>query len=126
MFSLFFCVQNHLDLHAVLWLEAYLTKWPKTFIVVSHAREFLNTVTLSCSIILFDWSIILQYLVNSFAISHACFVLQVVTDILYLQNQKLTTYKGDYDTFERTRAELLKNKQKAFESNERSREHMQV
>ncbi|KAD4384784.1 hypothetical protein R6Q59_011065 [Mikania micrantha] len=83
---------NHLDLHAVLWLEAYLTKWPKTFIVVSHAREFLNTV---------------------------------VTDILYLQNQKLTTYKGDYDTFERTRAEHLKNQQKAFESNERSREHMQ-
>nr|XP_043629983.1 ABC transporter F family member 3 [Erigeron canadensis] len=83
---------NHLDLHAVLWLEAYLTKWPKTFIVVSHAREFLNTV---------------------------------VTDILYLQNQKLTAYKGDYDTFERTRAELLKNQQKAFESNERSREHMQ-
>jgi ATP-binding cassette subfamily F protein 3 len=35
---------NHLDLHAVLWLETYLTKWPKTFIVVSHAREFLNTV----------------------------------------------------------------------------------
>ncbi|KAJ0907059.1 putative ABC transporter, AAA+ ATPase domain, P-loop containing nucleoside triphosphate hydrolase [Helianthus annuus] len=84
---------NHLDLHAVLWLEAYLTKWPKTFIVVSHAREFLNTV---------------------------------VTDILYLQNQKLTAYKGDYDTFERTRAEHLKNQQKAFESNERSREHMQA
>jgi hypothetical protein len=39
----FFC-QNHLDLHAVLWLETYLVKWPKTFIVVSHAREFLNTV----------------------------------------------------------------------------------
>lgn len=36
--------QNHLDLHAVLWLETYLVKWPKTFIVVSHAREFLNTV----------------------------------------------------------------------------------
>jgi len=36
---------NHLDLHAVLWLESYLTKWPKTLIVVSHAREFLNTVS---------------------------------------------------------------------------------
>lgn len=83
---------NHLDLHAVLWLESYLVKWPKTFIVVSHAREFLNTV---------------------------------VTDILYLQGQKLTAFKGDYDTFERTRAEQLKNQQKAFEANERSREHMQ-
>lgn len=38
-------LQNHLDLHAVLWLESYLVKWPKTVIVVSHAREFLNTVS---------------------------------------------------------------------------------
>ncbi|KAL9238836.1 hypothetical protein vseg_013209 [Gypsophila vaccaria] len=35
---------NHLDLHVVLWLESNLVKWPKTFIVVSHAREFLNLV----------------------------------------------------------------------------------
>ncbi|PSS11221.1 ABC transporter F family member 3 like [Actinidia chinensis var. chinensis] len=83
---------NHLDLHAVLWLESYLVKWPKTFIVVSHAREFLNTV---------------------------------VTDILHLHGQKLNAYKGDYDTFERTRDELHKNQQKAFEANERVRTHMQ-
>ncbi|XP_057967633.1 ABC transporter F family member 3 [Malania oleifera] len=83
---------NHLDLHAVLWLESYLVKWPKTFIVVSHAREFLNTV---------------------------------VTDIIYLRGQKLTTYKGNYDTFERTQEEQLKNQQKAFEANERTRTHMQ-
>lgn len=37
-------LQNHLDLHAVLWLESYMVKWPKSLIVVSHAREFLNTV----------------------------------------------------------------------------------
>ncbi|KAL6175262.1 hypothetical protein ACLB2K_051904 [Fragaria x ananassa] len=84
---------NHLDLHAVLWLEAYLVKWPKTCIIVSHAREFLNSV---------------------------------VTDILHLHGQKLTAYKGDYDTYERTRIEQLKNQQKAFESNERSRNHMQA
>ncbi|KAL5988531.1 ATP-binding cassette sub- F member 3 [Asimina triloba] len=84
---------NHLDLHAVLWLESYLVKWPKTFIVVSHAREFLNTV---------------------------------VTDILHLHGQKLVAYKGDYDTFERTREEQLKNQEKAFEQNERTRAHMQA
>ncbi|KAK7327220.1 hypothetical protein VNO80_31585 [Phaseolus coccineus] len=84
---------NHLDLHAVLWLESYLVKWPKTFIVVSHAREFLNTV---------------------------------VTDIVHLQNQKLTTYKGNYDIFERTREEQIKNQQKALEANERARSHMQT
>ncbi|KAL1319574.1 hypothetical protein HN51_071828 [Arachis hypogaea] len=83
---------NHLDLHAVLWLESYLVKWPKTFIVVSHAREFLNTV---------------------------------VTDIIHLQAQKLTTYRGNYDTFEKTREEQIKNQQKALEANERSRSHMQ-
>ncbi|ONI07530.1 hypothetical protein PRUPE_5G126100 [Prunus persica] len=84
---------NHLDLHAVLWLETYLVKWPKTCIVVSHAREFLNTV---------------------------------VTDILHLHGQKLNAYKGNYDIYERTRIELVKNQQKAFESNERSRAHMQT
>ncbi|KAK1308001.1 ABC transporter F family member 3 [Acorus calamus] len=84
---------NHLDLHAVLWLESYLVKWPKTFIVVSHAREFLNTV---------------------------------VTDIIHLHGQKLITYKGDYDTFERTREEQLKNQQKAFESSEKAKAHMQA
>uniref|UniRef100_A0A803L585 ABC transporter domain-containing protein n=1 Tax=Chenopodium quinoa TaxID=63459 RepID=A0A803L585_CHEQI len=84
---------NHLDLHAVLWLESYLLKWPKTFIVVSHAREFLNSV---------------------------------VTDIIYLHGQKLTTFKGDYDTFERTREEQLKVQQRAVEANEKSRSHMQA
>ncbi|KAL4342262.1 hypothetical protein GQ457_08G031420 [Hibiscus cannabinus] len=84
---------NHLDLHAVLWLESYLVKWPKTFIVVSHAREFLNTV---------------------------------VTDIIHLQGQKLTAYKGDYDVFEKTRQEQIKNQQKAVEANEKARSHMQA
>lgn len=35
---------NHLDLHAVIWLENYLLSWPKTVLVVSHSRDFLNTV----------------------------------------------------------------------------------
>ena len=35
---------NHLDLRAVLWLEEYLQRWKKTLVVVSHDREFLNTV----------------------------------------------------------------------------------
>ena len=35
---------NHLDLHAVLWLEECLQKWPKTLLIVSHARHFLNSV----------------------------------------------------------------------------------
>ncbi|GJM87492.1 hypothetical protein PR202_ga03452 [Eleusine coracana subsp. coracana] len=49
----------------------------------------------------------------------------VVTDILHLHGRKLHAYKGDYDTFERTREEHLKNQQKAFETNEKARAHMQ-
>ncbi|KAH7315418.1 hypothetical protein KP509_21G048500 [Ceratopteris richardii] len=35
---------NHLDLRAVLWLDEYLYRWKKTLIVVSHDRDFLNSV----------------------------------------------------------------------------------
>lgn len=43
---------NHLDLEAVLWLDKYLRSYPKTVLLVSHDRAFLNDV---CSdIILFD------------------------------------------------------------------------
>lgn len=36
---------NHLDLRAVMWLEQYLERWKKTLIVVSHDRDFLNSVS---------------------------------------------------------------------------------
>jgi ATP-binding cassette subfamily F protein 1 len=36
---------NHLDLRAVLWLEEYLQRWKKTLVVVSHDRDFLNSIT---------------------------------------------------------------------------------
>eukprot|EP00250_Pteridium_aquilinum_P005304 c15419_g1_i1 orf=75-2243(+) len=35
---------NHLDLRAVLWLDEYLFRWKKTLVVVSHDRDFLNSV----------------------------------------------------------------------------------
>jgi len=35
---------NHLDLKAIEWLENYLLDFPKTVIVVSHDRHFLNKV----------------------------------------------------------------------------------
>ena len=41
---------NHLDVHAVAWLTDYLIASPKTCIIVSHARDFLNEV---CSDIMF-------------------------------------------------------------------------
>ena len=49
-----------------------------------------------------------------------------MTDVIHLHAQKLVTYKGDYDTFEKTRSERVRNQQKAIEANERTRAHMQV
>lgn len=35
---------NHLDFHAVIWLEHFLANWKNTLVIVSHQRDFLNTV----------------------------------------------------------------------------------
>lgn len=35
---------NHLDIDAVFWLENYIQNSDNTFVIVSHAREFLNNV----------------------------------------------------------------------------------
>ncbi|KAF5827580.1 P-loop containing nucleoside triphosphate hydrolase protein [Dunaliella salina] len=84
---------NHLDLHAVLWLEEYLMTWPKTLLIVSHAREFLNSVC---------------------------------TDILHLHSRKIKTYKGNYDVFERTMAEHMRNAKKQAEAQTQKRQHIQA
>ncbi|QDO99285.1 ABC-F family ATP-binding cassette domain-containing protein [Ferrovibrio terrae] len=34
---------NHLDLEASLWLESYLKTYPRTFLLISHDRHFLNS-----------------------------------------------------------------------------------
>ena len=36
---------NHLDIDALVWLEDYLASYPKTVLVVSHDRYFLDKVT---------------------------------------------------------------------------------
>jgi ATP-binding cassette subfamily F protein 3 len=36
---------NMLDVPSVAWLENYLINWPKTLLVVSHDREFLDEIT---------------------------------------------------------------------------------
>ena len=33
---------NHLDLEAAIWLEEHLRRYPRTLILVSHDRDFLN------------------------------------------------------------------------------------
>lgn len=36
---------NHLDVNALTWLEEFLKSWERTVVIVSHDRNFLNTVT---------------------------------------------------------------------------------
>jgi len=36
---------NHLDLDAVIWLQDWLCKYPGTLLLISHDREFLDTIT---------------------------------------------------------------------------------
>jgi ATP-binding cassette subfamily F protein 3 len=67
---------NHLDLEASLWLEAFLKRWPRGLILVSHDRNVLNAVS---------------------------------THILHLHDGKLVLYPGDYDRFERVRAERMEH-----------------
>ena len=89
------CAQplRHHTLSAAVLMQDYLLKWPKTLLVVSHARDFLNSVC---------------------------------TDILHLHHFKLTTYRGNYDVFEKTAAERHRNAKKAAEGQERQKKHMQV
>ena len=35
---------NHLDLDALIWLENYIQTLDSTVIIVSHARDFLNSI----------------------------------------------------------------------------------
>ena len=59
-------------------------------------------------------------------VSHARdFIDNVATDVIHLQNQKLTYYKGNYTDFEKTRAEMIKNHHKIHDAQQRKIEHMQ-
>ncbi len=83
---------NHLDFPAVLWLEEYLRNYPKTIVVISHDRMFLNNV---------------------------------ITDVLHFYKKTLTTYRGDYNTFEKVRAEQIRQQKRAFEAQQAKMQHMQ-
>ena len=65
--------------------------------------------------------------INSMCFSHdRRFLNNVCTDIMHLTNKKLEYYKGDYDTFERTRAERAKHAERAGEAAESRRKHVQA
>ncbi|KAG5889243.1 hypothetical protein JTB14_006379 [Gonioctena quinquepunctata] len=83
---------NMLDIKAIIWLENYLQMWPTTLLVVSHDRNFLDTVP---------------------------------TDILHLHSQRIEPYRGNYEQFDRTKTEKLKNQQREYEAQMQQRQHVQ-
>lgn len=83
---------NMLDIKAIIWLENYLQNWPTTLLVVSHDRNFLETVP---------------------------------TDILHLHSQRIESYRGNYETFEKTKSDKLKNQQREYEAQQQHRAHVQ-
>ncbi|RZC36649.1 ATP-binding cassette sub-family F member 3 [Asbolus verrucosus] len=83
---------NMLDIKAIIWLENYLQNWPTTLLVVSHDRNFLDTVP---------------------------------TDILHLHSQRIEAYRGNYEQFEKTKTEKLKNQQREYDAQMQHRQHVQ-
>lgn len=83
---------NMLDIKAIIWLENYLQNWPTTLLVVSHDRNFLDTVP---------------------------------TDILHLHSQRIEAYRGNYEQFDKTKTEKLKNQQREYEAQLQQRQHVQ-
>eukprot|EP00127_Corallochytrium_limacisporum_P002174 Clim_evm68s108 gene=Clim_evmTU68s108 len=53
------------------------------------------------------------------------FLDNVATDIIHMQDQKLTRYKGNYTNFEEMRQTLIKQNEKQLENQERERAHIQ-
>jgi ABC transport system ATP-binding/permease protein len=51
---------NHLDIEAIIWLEDFLSRWPKAYLFVTHDRAFLRKLATRILEIdrgrLFDWS----------------------------------------------------------------------
>ena len=59
-------------------------------------------------------------------VSHARnFIDNIATDIIHLQNQKLTYYKGNYTDFEKTRNDQIKLNHRLHEAQTRKIEHIQ-
>lgn len=54
------------------------------------------------------------------------FMNSVATDVVHFQGLQLTGFRGDYETFEKVRSEKIQNQKRAFEAQERHRQHIQA
>ena len=84
---------NHLDLDAVLWLESWLKAWTGTLLLVSHDREFLDSI---------------------------------VNRVLHIQQRKLTSWSGNYSSFETQYAESRAMASAEADKQRRQAEHLRA
>ena len=54
------------------------------------------------------------------------FLNAVCKEIIHLENKRLVYYKGNYDTFERTRLDNMQQHQRSFAAQEKAKAHMQT
>lgn len=69
---------------------------------------------------------LMEYPNTLLIVSHdRVFLNTVATDVIFLHEKKLEYYRGNYDTFERTRAEKQRHAEKAMEAADVRRKHIQ-
>jgi ATP-binding cassette subfamily F protein 3 len=67
---------------------------------------------------------LLDYEKTVLVVSHdRRFLNEVCTDIIHLDQQKLTNYKGDFDSFEKVVAELQRAQQTKYDAQQKQKEH---
>ena len=54
------------------------------------------------------------------------FLNMVATDILHLNAQVIDAYKGDYESFVKTRTERIKSQKREYDAQKQYRDHIQV
>lgn len=82
---------NHLDLDAELWLEQWLQRYQGSLLLISHDRDFIDSV---CE------------------------------GIVHIEHKQLTSYRGNYSSFERQRAERLAQQQANYEKQQQRKEEI--
>lgn len=54
------------------------------------------------------------------------FLNAIATDIIHLHSQRLDGYRGDFETFIKSKQERLLNQQREYEAQQQYRQHIQV
>uniref|UniRef100_A0A1I8BK88 ATP-binding cassette sub-family F member 2 n=1 Tax=Meloidogyne hapla TaxID=6305 RepID=A0A1I8BK88_MELHA len=96
---------NHLDLDACVWLESELSNYKRSLLIISHSQDFMNNV---CTNVIHLFQKKLIYYTVKFRNS---FQFQVL-------------FQGNYDTFIKTRLELLENQAKRYKWEQEQIKHM--